>query len=143
MYCARSVSVCGQAEKEKQGRNDVSTRGQCLHSVHSVNCETENAYTPAFSAVQKLSSSPFVPSRNRSPSFLARDCVLGPSRCFVERSAVLFFVSTQLTGKRFSRIHCCIARHRISLCLSPRGPLRFGMRLAESESITRRTETLY
>ena len=64
------------------------------------------------------------------------------SRCFVKRSAVLFFVPTRLTDRRFSRIHCCIDKHRISMCLSPPGPLSCRMCLAESESISRRTETL-
>ena len=55
---------------------------------------TENTYTPArLEALFKSSqSSPFVPSRIRSPSFLASDCVVNRFRCFVKRSAVLFFV---------------------------------------------------
>ena len=148
------MSVCRQDEgrkKQQQGRNDVS--------VHSVNCYTESTYTPARlkALVQKLpvviipqplSFVPFVrfvpsvPSKIRSPSFFASDCVRNPSRCFVKKSAVFFFVSTRLTDRRFSRIHCCIAKHCISMCLSPPGPLRRRMCLAESESISRRTETL-
>ena len=99
--------------------------------------ETETAYTPPrLEALFKSSlSSPFVPSRIRSLSSLAGDCVLGPSRCFVKGSAVLFFVSTRLTDRCFSLIYCCTAKHRISMCLSPPGYLR-------CESISRRTETL-
>ena len=71
-------------------------------------------------------------------SFFASDCVRNPSRCFVKRSAVLFFVPTRLTDGRFSRVHCCLAKHCISMCLSPPGPLRCRRCLAESESISRR-----
>ena len=116
-----------------------------LHVVGILStAKTENTYTPArVDALFKSSqSSPFVPSRIRSPSFLASDCVRYPSRCFVQRSAVLVFVSTRLTERRFSRIHSCIARHSISIWLSPPGPLRCRMCLAESESISRLTETL-
>ena len=115
--------------------------------------KTENTYTPA--RLKKLFKSSqltpflsrhhlwhFVPPKIRSPSFFASDCVRNPSRCFVKRSAVLIFVSTRLTDRRFSRIHCCISRHRISISLSPPGPLRCRMCLAESESITRRTENV-
>ena len=65
---------------------------------------TENAYTPArLEALFKGSqSSPLVPSKIRSPSFLARDCVLYPFRCFVKRSAVLLFVSSSWFVLRLS-----------------------------------------
>ena len=116
--------------------------------------KTENTYTPARlealfeKALSRHHSSvsstivPFVPSRIRSPRFFGSDCVRNPSRCFVKTSAVLFFVSNRLADKRFSRIHCCIAKHRISKCSSPPNPLHCRMCLAESESISRRTETL-
>ena len=57
---------------------------------------TENTYTPArLEELFKSSQpSPFVPSRIRSPSFLASDHVLNPFRWFVKRSAVSFFVSS-------------------------------------------------
>ena len=57
---------------------------------------TENTCTAArLEALFKSSqSSPFVPSKIRSPSFLASDGVLNPFRCFVKRSAVLCFVSS-------------------------------------------------
>ena len=139
VYC--TTELCLSVDKlEKKNNNREGTmlvyRGQLL--------KTENTYTlvrleALFKSPQ---SSPFVPSRIRSPSFLARACVRNPSRCFVKRSAVLFFVSTRLTDRRFSHIHCCIAKHRISVCLSPPGPLRCRMCLADSESISRRTETL-
>ena len=108
------LSVDKLKKKKKKGRNDVTGK-------------TEDTCTPArlealFKSSQSSPSVSFVPSRIRSPSFLASDCVRNPSRCFVKTSAVLFFVSTRLTHKRFSRIHCCIAMHRISICLSPPGP---------------------
>ena len=112
--------------------------------------KTENTYTPArLEALFKSSqSSPFLSHPRsyhgiRSPSFLASDCVRNPSRCFVKRSSVLLFVSTRLTDRRFPRIHFCIAKHRNSMCLSPPGPLRCRVCLAESESISRRTENVF
>ena len=89
-------------------------------------------------------SSSFVPP-SAVPTLVPPPAVLlfaNPSRCFVKRSAVLFFESTRLTDRRFSRIHCCIYKHRISMCLSPPGLLSCRMCLTESESISRRTETL-
>ena len=86
-------------------------------------------------ASQPLSIVPFVPyvpsvpPKIRRPSFPASDCVFNPSRCVVKRSAVLFFVSTRLADRRFARIHCCIAQHRISMCSSLPGPLRCRIRL--------------
>ena len=76
------------------------------------------------------------------PCFLASDCVLRPCRCLVKRSAVLFFVSSLPTDRRFSCIHFFIAKHPISICLSRPGLLRCRMCRAESESISRRAETL-
>ena len=89
------------------------------------NVKTENTYrTARLEALFKSSQSSFVPSKIRSPNSLSSDCVLGPSRCLVGGSAVLSFASTRSTDRRFSRIHCCMAKHRISICLSPPGPLR-------------------
>ena len=59
--------------------------------------------------------SSLVPPRIWSPIFLASDCVPGPSRCFVKRSAVLSFVLTRPTDRRFSLIHCCLVKLRISI----------------------------
>ena len=149
VYCTTdlclSVDKLEEGKKQQHGRNDVSV--QRSMSILCTVCQLLKLriLTPParLEALFKSSqSSPFVRSRIRSPSFLASDCVLGPSRCFVKRSAVLFFVSTRPTDRRFSRIHCCIAKHRISICLSPPGPLRCRMCRAESESISRRTETL-
>ena len=111
----------------------------CRRVLKAVSCHHRS-----FSFVPPSAVPTFAPpaiSRKRSLNFFASARVRNPSRCFVKSSAVLFFVSTRLTDTRFSRIHCCIAKHRISTCLSPPGPLRCRMCLAESESISRRTET--
>ena len=47
---------------------------------------------------------------------------------------------TRLTDRRFSHTHCCMAKHRVSMCLSQAGPLRCRMSLAESASLQRRNE---
>ena len=58
-------------------------------------CQCTEVSTPArLEALFKSFQSSFVPSKIRRPSFLASDCVLNPFRCFVKRSAVLFFVSS-------------------------------------------------
>ena len=59
-------------------------------------------------------SFPFVPpsaiSRKRNPNFFASARVRNQSRCFVKRSAVLFFVSTRLTDlQRASVVRCIVA----------------------------------
>ena len=105
-------------------------RSQCLCSVHS------GIFTPLLDwnrcskALSRHHSQVIpvrtIPSKIRRTSFFASDCVRNPSRCFVKRSAVLFFVSTPLTDRRCSRIHCCIAKHHISMCLSPPGPCAVG-----------------
>ena len=101
--------------------------------------KTVSCHHRLFPFVPPSAISTFVPpsaiSRKRNPNFFASARVRNPSRCIMKRSAVLFFVSTRLTDGRFSRIHCCIDKHRISMCLSPPGPLRCRMCLAESESI--------
>ena len=110
----------------------------CRRLLKAVSCHHRS-----FSFVPPSAISTFVPpaiSRKRSPKFFASALVRNPSRCFVKRSAVLFFVSTRLTERRFCRIHCCIAKHRKSRSVTPPGPLRCRMCLAESESIARRTE---
>ena len=116
----------------------------CTRLLKAVSCHhRSSSFVPPSAAPTFVPT--FVPpaiSRKRSPNFFASALVRNPSRCFVKRSAVLFFVSTQLTDRRFSRIHCCIDKHRISMCLSPPGHLRCRMCLAESESFSRRTETL-
>ena len=155
-----TTELCLPVDKLKEeGKNREGTMSVHRGNVYVVyilsTVKTENTYTRARleALVQKLSvvttprpSSflplvPLVPSRIQSPSFFGSDCVRNPSRCFVRRSAVLFFVSTRLTDRRLSRTHCCIAKHRISMCLSPLGPLRCRMCRAESESISRRTAT--
>ena len=56
---------------------------------------TENTYTPRLEELfRSFQLSPFLPSRIRCPCFLASDCTLNPSRCFVQRSAMLFFVGS-------------------------------------------------
>ena len=142
--------------KKHKERTMLVYRGNVVVYILST-VKTENTYTTAQleALVQKLSVViipqplsfvplvpivPSVPSRIRSPSSFASNCARNPSRCFVKRSAVLFFVSTRLTDRRFfSRTHCCIAKHRISMCLSPPSPLRCCMCLAQSESISRCT----
>ena len=84
----------------------------CRRLLQAVSCRHGSSSFVPPSAVPT-----FVPpaiSRKRSPNFFASALVRSPSRCFVKRSAVLFFVSTRLTNRRFSRIHCCIDTHRIS-----------------------------
>ena len=110
----------------------------CRRLLKAVSCHHRSS-----SFVQPSAAPTFVPpaiSRKRSPNFFASALVRNPSRCFVKRSAVLFFVTTPLTDRRFSRNHCCVDKHRISMCLSPPGHLRCRMCLAESESFSRRTE---
>ena len=62
-------------------------------------CSTADARQKAVSCHHR--SFPFVPpsaiSRKHSLNFFASALVRNPSRCFVKRSAVLFFVSTRLT----------------------------------------------
>ena len=147
MYC--TTDLCLSVDKMKKEKKTTGKErcwctevNVCVMYILSA-VETKNTCTPVRleALFQSSQSSPFVPSRIRSPRFLASDCVRNPSRCFVKSSAVFFFVSTRLTDRRFSRIHCCVAKHRISMCWSPPGPLRCRMYLAESESISRRTET--
>ena len=144
MYC--TTDLCLSVDKLKTEK--TKEQCQCTEVIVYVRyilstVKTESTHTPArLDALFKSSQPSLVPSRIRSPSFLPSDCDLGPSRRFVKRSAVLSFVSTRSTDRRFSRIHCCSAKHRISMCLSPPGPLRCRMCLAESESISRRFETL-
>ena len=151
----RAVSVCGQAERRKKS---TKRKEQCQCTEVSAyvvyipsTFKTENTYTPArLGALFKSSqSSPFLSHPRlyhsyhpgfEALSFFASDCIRNPSRCFVKKSAVLFFVSTRLTDRRLSLIHCCIDKHRISMCLSPPGPLRCRMCLAESESLKRCSE---
>ena len=130
-----AMSVFGEAEEEKkkgrqwQGRDCVGVQMSmsmwctichmlklkeltpllnCRRLLKAVRCHHRS-----FSFVPPPSSmSSFVPpsaiSRKRGPNFLASALVRNPSRCFVKRSAVLFFVSTRLTDRRLSRIHCCV-----------------------------------
>ena len=89
----------------------------CRRFLKAVSC-----HHWSFSFVPPSTVPTFVPpaiSRKRSPNFFVSALVRIPSRCFMKRSAVLFFVSTRLTDRRFSRIHCCFDKHRISMCLSP------------------------
>ena len=99
-----------------EGRQTTTGKEQCLCTEVNVyvvyilsTVKTENTYTLArLDALFKSSqSSPFGRSWIRSPIFRACDRVLGPSRCFVKRSAVLFFVFTRSTERRFSHGHCC------------------------------------
>ena len=141
MYGA--TDLCQSVHKLKR---EKTRRKRCWCTEASVcvvyflsTVKTENTYTPArLEALFNSSQSSLVPSKIRSPSFLASDYVLGQSRCFVMQYCLScpFEPPTDV----FSRIHCCLARHRISICLS--GPLRCRMCRAECESISRRTETL-
>ena len=87
--------------------------------------QTEKTYTSArLEALFKSSqSSPFVPSTIRSLNFLARDCVLGASRCFVKRSAVVSFVSTRSTDRRL-HVSTVVWPSIVFRHASPPGPLR-------------------
>ena len=102
----------------------------------------ENTYTPARLEALFTSFQSSATLLTCSPSSFESDRVLGPSKCFVKRSAVLSLVSTRPTDRRFSRIHCCTAKHRDSMCLSPSGPLLCRVWHAAPESILRWTETL-
>ena len=149
------MSVCGQAEEErKQTTGKTAARKRpcqctdchmfklteltpllnCRRLLKAVSCHHRSSSFVPSSAVPT-----FVPPaicRKRSPNFFTSALIRNPSRCFVKRSAVLFFVSTRLTDRRFTRIHCCIDKHRISMCLSPPGLLRCRMCLAESGSLS-------
>ena len=58
-------------------------------------------YTPARLEALRSSSQASVLPVTCKPSFFASDSVRGPSKHFVKRSAVLLFVSTRPTDKRF------------------------------------------
>ena len=68
----------------------------CRRSLKAVICHHQSFPFVPLSAITT-----FVPpsaiSRKRSPNFFAKALVRILSRCFVKRSAVLFFVSTRLT----------------------------------------------
>ena len=103
--------------------------------------KTENTCTPARleALVQIHQPLSFVPQDSKPKLLRKRLC----SQSIVKRSAVLFFVSTRPTDRRFSRIHCCIAKHRISIWVSPLGQLRCRMCLVESESISTPTVKMF
>ena len=121
----KAPTSCGWCSREVMWSWTWSERCVVVNFLTTVG--TENTYTPArLGALFKSSqSSPFVPSRIRSPTFLASDCVLNPFRCFVRRSAVLFFVSLfrsspgpsgqfQIAHQsqcsfRFTRHHLCVS----------------------------------
>ena len=143
VHCTTDLCLSVNKLKTEKKKEQCECTDVSVYAGYILSTVKKSTDIPArLDALFKSSQSSFVPSRIRSPSFLASDCVLGPSRCFVKRSAVLSFVSTRSTDRRFSRIHCCSAKHRISMCLSPPGPLRCRMCRAESQSISRRTETL-
>ena len=127
----------------------------CVHGSQSVYCTTELCLS-----VDKLNEEKTTTRKERCKGTEVNVCVVyflstvqsentyTPARLeepfkssqaspFLKRSAVLFFVSTRPTDRHFSRIHCSIAKHRIPMCLSPPGPLRCRMCLAESQSISR------
>ena len=92
------------------------------------------------SAVEKLS---VVTSRTIQDSMSKFPCERLRSRSIqMFREEICSVVLPVHSTDKRSRIHSCITNHRISICLSPLGPLHCRTSLAESESISRRTDTL-
>ena len=111
VYC--TTHLCLTVNKSKEEKNKLAFRCQCYVVYILSTVETEDTYTPARLKALLPGSQSSVHPVTCSPSFLESDCVRGPSKNFVKRSAVLFFVSTRPTDGPFSLIHCCIAKQRI------------------------------
>ena len=115
-YCTTELYLSVDKLKKKQTTGKTAAgqrRCQCtdvnVYVMYNLShVETERTYTPA--QLQTLIkscqlSSSVVPVRTTiqpypesgNPNFFASARVRNPSRCFVKRSAVLFFVSTRLT----------------------------------------------
>ena len=138
VYSATDVCLSvNKLNKEKKEENNVSAQRSVSTCVRSVNCSNweylhkqcryatcdERKKRSVVANFFWSMKAPSVSPVTYNPSSLESDRVLGPSRCFVKRSVVLSFVYTRHTDGRFSLVHCCKAKHRMSMCMSPLGHL--------------------
>ena len=129
------MSVCRQAEEGKKENERCQCTGQCLCCVHAVSTvQGVSSYTLArLETLLRRSQSSFIVRTFQvsKSKFLCERLRARSIRMFREEicSIVLRVHSTH--RQTVSRINCCNAKHRISICLNPPGPLRCRMCRAE------------
>ena len=93
---ARVRSIVRQAEEEKDKQQGRQRQGRDGVSVQI--CQLSSSVVPVRTTISHIHFRTTIShSRKRIPNFFASARVRNPPRCFVKRSAVLFFVSTRLT----------------------------------------------